>query len=201
MGERSQADNLFLESFWVANVKDESDAGSPFQAKAEFSHDVEGNEREDQIGSEIWGKHLDLHQSFGLQWSKTIERLHDGQVELDYRGRQWGMGDSPCGSRYWVPQNSIKLLEYEVLESLHYDIEVPCVVQWRMLWYSAPTSFRNDLINDGDTQEKYGKADNMAIKTSSFCPFWRRHAHTKTFFFGSTEVDDGTLHARVGVEI
>ena len=40
MGERSQADNLFLESFWVANVKDESDTGWPFQTKAEFSYDV-----------------------------------------------------------------------------------------------------------------------------------------------------------------
>ena len=129
MGERSQAEKMFfLESFWVVNVKDESDAGSPFQAKAEFSHDVEGNEPEDQIGARIEANMWIFAKALVCNGQRHMERHHDGQVELDYRGRQWGMGDFPCGSRYWVPQNSIKLLENKVLESLHCDIEVPCVV-------------------------------------------------------------------------
>ena len=119
---------FFLESFWVANVKDESDAGSPFQAKAEFSHDVEGNEREDQIEARFGANMWIFAKALVCNDQRHMERLHDGQVELDYRGRQWSMGDSLCGSRYWVPQNSIKLLESKVLESLHYDIEVLCVV-------------------------------------------------------------------------
>ena len=91
MGERSQADNLFLESFWVANVKDESDAGSPFQAKAEFSHDVEGNEREDQIEARFGANMWIFAKALVCNDQRHMERLHDGQVELDYRGRQWSM--------------------------------------------------------------------------------------------------------------
>ena len=37
-----------------------------------------------------------------------------------------------------------------VLEALQCDIEIPCVVQWKMLWFSAPTSLNNDVLNDGE---------------------------------------------------
>ena len=89
MGERSQAENVFLESFWVVNVKDESDAGSPFQVKAEFSHDVEGNEREDQIGARFGANMSIFAKALVCNGQRHMERLHDGQVELDYRGRRW----------------------------------------------------------------------------------------------------------------
>ena len=83
----------------------------------------------------------------------------------------------------WIPQNSIQRQECEVLKSSHCDIEVPCVVQWRMLWYSAPTSLKNDSLNDGVIHEKCDKAVNMAIKTCFTCPFWRRHT-PKIFLLG-----------------
>ena len=34
-------------------------------------------------------------------------------------------------------------------EALNCDIDVPRTVQWKMLWYSAPTSLNNDLLKNG----------------------------------------------------
>ena len=45
---------------------------------------------------------------------------------------------------------TIVLQEANVLEALQYDLEIHCVVQWRMLWFSAPTSLNDDLLNDGE---------------------------------------------------
>ena len=39
--------------------------------------------------------------------------------------------------------------EAKVLEVLQYDLEIPYIVQWRMLLFSAPTSFSNDLLTVG----------------------------------------------------
>ena len=32
-----------------------------------------------------------------------------------------------------------------MLEALNYDIDVPCIVQWEMLWCSVAISVNNDL--------------------------------------------------------
>ena len=44
------------------------------------------------------------------------------------------------------------------LEALNFEIGVPCNVQLRMLWHSAPTSLNNDLLNDSVILERYNKA-------------------------------------------
>ena len=80
-----------------------------------------------------------------------------------------------------IPQLSMKLQECKVFEYLSYDIEVPCVVQWEMLWYSGSTRFNNDLINDGVIHEQYDKAVSMAIEILSPDPFWRRHTPRSSF--------------------
>ena len=34
-----------------------------------------------------------------------------------------------------------------ILEALHHDIEVPCPLQWALLWFSAPTNL-NKFVNN-----------------------------------------------------
>ena len=60
--------------------------------------------------------------------------------------------------------------ETKVLEALNYGIDVPCIVQWSMLWHSAPLSLNNDLLNDGMILEQYSETINLTIeKDLSFC--------------------------------
>ena len=40
-----------------------------------------------------------------------------------------------------------------------------CVVQWRTLWFSAPTSLNNDLLNHGEIVGKYHETINWAFQT------------------------------------
>ena len=64
------------------------------------------------------------------------------------------------------------LQEAQVLEPVNSDIEIPCVVQWGMLWFSAPTSLNNDLLNDGVILEKQTETINWAFHNASFLPCW-----------------------------
>ena len=38
----------------------------------------------------------------------------------------------------------------EKFQDSWYDLEIPSIVQWEMLWFSAPTILNNDLLNDGE---------------------------------------------------
>ena len=40
---------------------------------------------------------------------------------------------------------------------MNYDIEVPGIVQQRLLWYSAPSRLNSDLLNDGVNLEMYNR--------------------------------------------
>ena len=59
----------------------------------------------------------------------------------------------------WVFQYSLVMHEHEILGELGYDLEVPCVVPWGLLWYSAPTSLNNvpvtEWVNDRHIQQRY----------------------------------------------
>ena len=45
-------------------------------------------------------------------------------------------------------------------------MEVPCIVQWRLLRYSAPTSLNKNLLNDGCMLEVYNKVIDVAMEAS-----------------------------------
>ena len=45
----------------------------------------------------------------------------------------------------WVSMLTISSKEEEVLRELNYEIDVPCVVQWRFLWFTAPSRFNVEL--------------------------------------------------------
>ena len=72
----------------------------------------------------------------------------------------------------WLSEFSLILQENTLLEAWNYDIDVPCIVQCRMmLWYSAPTSLDNHMLNDDAILVTYNKVISMAVETSSMFPF------------------------------
>ena len=40
----------------------------------------------------------------------------------------------------WITETTVTLKENVTLEALNYDIDVPCPIQWGLLWFSAPTN-------------------------------------------------------------
>ena len=68
---------------------------------------------------------------------------------------------------------TISLQEAKVLEAPQYDLPNPCIVQWRVLWFSAPTIVNNGFLNDGVIFEKYNEAVNLAILATFTRSFWK----------------------------
>ena len=77
-------------------------------------------------------------------WIYTKAVLGDGQENTqEYLRRQIrsimeGVNlvcDDALEDHEWVSELNISIQETEVLVALNYDIEVPFVVQWRMLWF------------------------------------------------------------------
>ena len=51
-----------------------------------------------------------------------------------------------------------------MLEALNYDIDVPCPLQWGFLWFSAPSNFNRQFVNDGTKVAQYRETVNNAIE-------------------------------------
>ena len=66
--------------------------------------------------------------------------------------------------------------EEEVMgRELSYEICIPCVEQWCMLWFSAPTHLNQTLENQGIETAKNHEAVNMAIAYAISRPFGGAH--------------------------
>ena len=112
----------------------------------------------------------------GLSSSKHLRRQSfamDRTTWMDSDTRKNSFVEAICSVCASIQQDKILAL-------LSYDIDLPCVVQWRLLWYSAPTSLKNDLLCDGVILERYNKTINKVTK-SLFTFFWRRHTPRFSF--------------------
>ena len=50
----------------------------------------------------------------------------------------------------WVSENTIDMQVEEVMgRDLDHELCIPCVVQWSMLWFSAPTRLNQTMEDDG----------------------------------------------------
>ena len=77
--------------------------------------------------------------------------------------------DNALEDHEWVTEFTISMHE-EVLVALNYVIDVPCVVQWGLLWFPSHTRL-NQICVDNDTEiAKYHEFINMAIELRSLCP-------------------------------
>ena len=54
--------------------------------------------------------------------------------------------------------------------ALDFKIDVPCVVQWSLLWFSAPTNL-NRILGCGVNIKKYDEVVNSAIMDALVRPF------------------------------
>ena len=65
--------------------------------------------------------------------------------------------------------------ENEILEALNYDLDVPCSLQWGLLWFSSPSRLNRKFANDGTKIARYHEAFDMAIEITFTAPFEGLH--------------------------
>ena len=59
--------------------------------------------------------------------------------------------------------------------ALNCDIEVPCVVQWSMLWFSPPTILNRRFLDSGTKVEKFNDVKDVAIEATFTLSFGWSH--------------------------
>ena len=91
-------------------------------------------------------------------WIYTKAVLCDGQESLQgYLGRRlltimesviW-VCDETMEGHEWVSELTVSMQENEILVAPNYEIEVPCVVQWGLLWFSSPSRLNQRFAENG----------------------------------------------------
>ena len=84
----------------------------------------------------------------------------------------------------WITETKVTMRENPILEARHHDIEVPCPLQWALLWFSAPTNLNHKLENYGTKIGKLRKIVNRAIILT--CNFAVDKTHTTRAMFVRT---------------
>ena len=78
-----------------------------------------------------------------------------------------------------------------MLAELNYEISIPCVVQWRFLWFTAHSRL-NVKLNDLYTRiAKYHEVTNLAIEAAIKAPYGRRDTPRTRLLWSIVEVLDG----------
>ena len=121
-------------------------------------------------------------------YSKALcNKKCSGEPTLDEDFAQGTVGESVTWvtevclwEREWMMDSDVTLKENEILEALNYEIEVRCPLQWRLLWFSAPTNLNHKLMNNGTKIEKIRKIVNRAIELSCNIVFDRTHTPKST---------------------
>ena len=75
----------------------------------------------------------------------------------------------------WVTEPNVHWKENDILEALNYDIEVPCPLQWALLWFSAPSSLNRNFVNNGTKVAKFRDTVSSAIELTCNIAFDGAH--------------------------
>ena len=84
----------------------------------------------------------------------------------------------------WITETKFTMKENLILEALNYDIDVPCPLQWGLLWFSAPTNFNRKFVNNGTKVAKFRETVNSAIESTCKIAFDGAHIPRALFFCG-----------------
>ena len=108
----------------------------------------EGEEQESWVGTRIAASMWICTKAVVCNGQRHMQNFRIFKLRFILEAVNW-VNDDALDDHVWVSEMTIAQQVAKVLDALQCDIELPCVVQWRMLRFSAPTSLNNDLLNDG----------------------------------------------------
>ena len=81
----------------------------------------------------------------------------------------------------WITETKVTMKENLILEARHYDIEVPCPLQWSLLWFSTPTNLNRKFVNNGTRVAKFRETVSNAIELTCDIAFDGAHTPRECF--------------------
>ena len=73
-----------------------------------------------------------------------------------------------------------------ILEALNYGIDVPCPLQWGLLWFSAPTKLNRKFVNNGTKEAKFRDTVSSAVELTCNIAFDGAHTQIACFLRAET---------------
>ena len=171
----------FLKYFWTNFVRNEFDWGcffvhmwNPYRTGGW----EEGKDEENQIGARF-GACMWIYTNAAT----SVRSRHGSAISKSHSIKE-AAWEVLYGTHAWIQDCSTELPESNMMW-IQDDIEVPCIMQWGLLSYSALRHPDNVLIKVGVFQACFDKTIKRAIDSSFACPFGERHAfmeahHTMT---------------------
>ena len=140
-------------------MKDKVDLDNAIQTKGKFSYAIpvmdriggweEGEEQESWVGTRFAASMWIYTKAVVCNGQSHMQNFKIFKLRSILEAVNW-VGDDAFDDHVWVTEMTTAQQVAKVLDALQGDIELPCVVQWTMLRFSAPTSLNNDLLNDGE---------------------------------------------------
>ena len=114
-------------------------------------------------GVQFCGMHVDLHQG-----AYRVAKAHSRNAGVPEAKKCYpscseltGVCAGTFDDHGWVSESTIAEQGGEVMgRDLDYEICIPCVVQWSMLWFSAPTRLNQTLEGEDINIVKYHEVVN-----------------------------------------
>ena len=180
-----------LSQFWTCYAQDDFDLTNSIRTNAEFSYAIavmdrvggwiDGAEEGSQIGARFAASAWIYTKAVIGNEKRHMEAFRYYTMNLIMEAINWVLCIYFQDDHDWISEYSLVMQENKILEALNYDIDVPCVVQWKKLWYSAPTSLNIALLNGGVIFAEYSETVNVAIEGSSVLPLWRGNTPRSCF--------------------
>ena len=110
-------------------------------------------------------EHVDLHQSLVMRWAQACPTTEFTAYtwETIVESVSWVTEDS-LWEHEWITETNDTLKENLTLEALNQDIDVPCPLQWALLWFSAPKNINRKFVNNGTPVAKTWDTVSSAIE-------------------------------------
>ena len=83
--------------------------------------------------------------------------------------------EDPLWEHEWITETNVTLTENVILEALNYGIDVPCPLQWGLLWFSAPTNLNRKFVNGGVKVAEFWDTVSSAIELTCNIAFDGAH--------------------------
>ena len=131
---------------------DSFDLDITIQTKAEFFYAIAvmdkigGWEEEDWIGSRFAAGMFKYTKAVIRNGQNNMQNYRLLKFSSIMEAVSW-VCDDALDDHVWVSELTISCQERKVLKTLQYDLANLCIVQWSMLWFSAPNLNRR-FLND-----------------------------------------------------
>ena len=125
--------------------------------------------------------HADKHQSTLCDGRKRDPPLDlQPTLAIIVESVNWVTEDT-LWDHEWITETKVTMKEIFNLKALHFNIDVPCPLQWALLWFSAPTNLNRKFVNNGTRVAKFRDTASSAIELTCNIDFDGAHTPRACF--------------------